>query len=179
MKEFKILVIGPPGCGKSQFIRVLAGLPFNKNILPTKGLSITPVIMIGNQGVIKINFWEINVKNMEYFRNTDHVINMFDSLRRYFLIDLSTFKRGEINFRLRNILAKADNHFELTIKNGLADYHDFYDCGEYYQCCSAKNSERCHYLLENILSMKLKNIIKGKSIIRYFNLKYNNVLMLV
>lgn len=58
MNEYKIVLIGDEGCGKTTFLRRLLIGEFEKKYIPTMGFEVIPLAFRTNKGTIKFNLWD-------------------------------------------------------------------------------------------------------------------------
>lgn len=83
-REFKIVLIGDAGCGKTTFLNRFINGDFEKRYLYTLGVEVTPFTFNTNDGEYKISFWDTAGQEKYgglgdgYYRDSDLAIVFFD-----------------------------------------------------------------------------------------------------
>lgn len=82
--NYKIIVVGDAGCGKTTYINRLSSGEFNRKYIPTQGVNVTILSINTNYGLITFKVWDCagqeKFKGLGdgYYVNAAGVIFMFD-----------------------------------------------------------------------------------------------------
>jgi GTP-binding nuclear protein Ran len=83
-RDFKVLVVGDGGVGKTSYMQIHEGERFERKYLPTVGVDVRSLDFHTNEGVIGIHCWDVagqekfGYLRQGYYRDADAAIIMFD-----------------------------------------------------------------------------------------------------
>lgn len=82
--EFKIVLVGDAGVGKTTYITRISSGEYNKKYIPTLGVDVFSLCLNSNKGYIKFNIWDISggekvgALRDSYYNHTDAAILFYD-----------------------------------------------------------------------------------------------------
>lgn len=68
LKEYKVVMIGNGGVGKTSIVKRLSSGEFQPQYVPTLGVEVNPIRINTNYGMIQFNLWDC--AGQEYFRGS-------------------------------------------------------------------------------------------------------------
>lgn len=82
-QQFKIILVGAAGSGKSTYIKRFKSGQFERRYTPTKGADIQQLLLQTNYGLIVFNVWDTagNEKIDPYYAGADAALVVFDVTR--------------------------------------------------------------------------------------------------
>ena len=83
-RQFKIVLLGDAGCGKTAFVNRISKGDYSKTYSPTLGVEVTPIYLSTNQGDLIYSIWDTAGKaefrglKQDYYIHADLAIIFFD-----------------------------------------------------------------------------------------------------
>lgn len=79
MPEFKLILVGDGGVGKTTFVKRHLTGEFEKKYVATLGVEVHPLVFHTNRGPIKFNVWDTAGQEVCFFLRLCYIYDVHDS----------------------------------------------------------------------------------------------------